>query len=108
MGRSWPALSRFTSGHPIVVYTAARLGLFAALLLPLWLVGARGLPLLVLALVCSGAVSMLLLNGVRGDFSTAVSQHFRGLNQRIDDATRSEDEEQDAPAAQDGAGATGR
>ena len=85
------AFSSFVDRHPVLVYTVARLALFAAVLAPLYLLGMRGFLLLVLAVVLSGVLSLVLLNRVRAGFSSVVSGYFSRVNQRIDAATRAED-----------------
>ncbi|WP_283139170.1 DUF4229 domain-containing protein [Rhizohabitans arisaemae] len=51
--------------HPIVVYSLSRLALFAVSLGVLYLIGARDLLLLVLAIFVSGLASYVLLSGQR-------------------------------------------
>jgi hypothetical protein len=80
--------------HPVLIYTVARLALFAAVLAPLYLLGMRGFLLLVLAVVLSGVLSLVLLNGVRARFSGVLSGYFARINQRIDTATRAEDDDE--------------
>jgi hypothetical protein len=92
------ALARIVEQHPVIIYTLARLVLFLGVLLPLYLLGMRGFVLLGLALVLSGVLSLVLLNGVRSRFSGVLSGYFSGLNQRIDDAARAEDDDDSAPS----------
>ena len=56
-----------------------------------WLTGLRGLMALALAIVISGAISLLLLNRQRDAMSTKVTSFFRRINERIDASTRAED-----------------
>ncbi len=86
------AAARLLQRHPIFVYTLARLALFLAVLAPLYLLGVRGFLLLALALLLSGGLSFVLLNGVRERFSGVLSGFFSRMNQRIDDAARAEDD----------------
>ena len=92
-------MQHFVSGlanqHPIAVYTAARVGLFFAVLLPMYLAGMRGILLLIVAFLGSGALSLVLLDGVRSRFSGRMSGYFTRLNDRIDDAARAEDKAAD-------------
>lgn len=75
-----------------MLYTSARLGVFLAVWLILqWLTGLRGLMALALAIVISGAISLLLLNRQRDAMSTKVASFFRRINERIDASTRAED-----------------
>jgi hypothetical protein len=87
------AVNTVVDRHPVVVYTVARVALFAAVLAPLYLLGLRGFLLLVIAVVLSGVLSLVLLNRVRAGFSSVVSGYFSRVNQRIDAATRAEDDE---------------
>lgn len=69
-----------------------RLAVFLAVwLLIQWITGLRGLMSLALALVVSGAISLLLLNRQRDAMSATVSKFFRRINERIDASTRAED-----------------
>lgn len=82
--------------HPIIWYTLARLVLLAVVLVPLALLGVRGVALLGLGILISGGISLFALDGVRAGFSGQVSGYFSRLNQRIDDAARAEDADLDA------------
>jgi len=46
---------------------------------------------LALAIVISGAISLLLLNRQRDALSSGVARFFRRINERIDASTRAED-----------------
>jgi hypothetical protein len=94
------AINSFVDRHPVLIYTLARLALFAAVLAPLYVLGLRGFLLLVLAVVLSGVLSLVLLNRVRAGFSSVVSGYFSRVNQRIDAATRAEDDDLDASTDQ--------
>ncbi len=85
----------FLQRHSVLVYTAARLALFAVVVGLLYLVGLRSYLLLVVALLVSGAVSLVLLNHQRDAMSSSVSGAFRRINDKIDASTRAEDD--DAP-----------
>lgn len=76
----------------LLVYTGLRLAVFLAVwLLIQWITGLRGLMALALAVVISGAISLLLLNRQRDAMSAGVSRFFRRINERIDASTRAED-----------------
>jgi len=76
----------------LLVYTGLRLAVFLAVwLLVQWLTGLRGLMALALAIVISGAISLLLLNRQRDALSSGVARFFRRINERIDASTRAED-----------------
>lgn len=81
--------------HPVLTYSLARIALFVAIMVPLYLLGVRGFLLLVLAVVLSGVLSLVVLNGLRAAFSDVVSGYFSRINQRIDAASRAEDDELD-------------
>lgn len=74
-----------------IAYTAARILLFAAMLGLLYLVGARGLLLVALALVISGIISFVLLSRQRDAMSGALSARIGNFRQRLEDGTRVED-----------------
>ncbi|MFM7145795.1 MAG: DUF4229 domain-containing protein [Actinomycetales bacterium] len=76
----------------LIMYTSLRLGVFLAVwLIVQWVTGLRGLMALALAIVISGAISLLLLNRQRDAMSTGVARFFRRINERIDASTRAED-----------------
>jgi hypothetical protein len=85
----------FLDKHPGLVYTGSRLGLFVLVLPPMYLAGMRGILLLAFALVVSGLLSLVLLNGLRARMSGEVSGFFSRMNARIDAASRAEDDDED-------------
>ena len=76
-----------------LAYSAARVLLFAVMLGLLYLVGARGLLLVGLALVVSGIVSFVVLSPQRDAMSGALTSRISQFRQRLDEGTRSEDED---------------
>jgi Mn2+/Fe2+ NRAMP family transporter len=83
-----------------LAYTSARMLLLVAALGVFYLIGARGLTLLVLALLASGIVSFVVLSKARDRMSASLTAGLAGLRhragdlgQRIDEGTKSEDEE---------------
>jgi Mn2+/Fe2+ NRAMP family transporter len=76
-----------------LAYTAARILLFAAVLGLLYLVGARGLLLVGLALAISGIVSFIVLSRQRDAMSGAISSRISHARERLDEGTRAEDED---------------
>jgi Protein of unknown function (DUF4229) len=74
-------------------YTAARLLLFVAALLVLYLVGARGLLLVGLALAASGIISFVLLSRQRDAMSGALTARLSSFRQRLDEGARAEDDD---------------
>jgi peptidoglycan/LPS O-acetylase OafA/YrhL len=84
--------------RPALAYTSARILLFVAALPLLYLLGARGLLLVALALVASGIMSFVLLSRQRDAMSSSLSARFRGvrtrvgeLGGRLDEGAKSED-----------------
>jgi hypothetical protein len=83
-----------------LAYTTARILLFVVSMIVLYLVGARGVLLLALALVVSGIASFVLLSRQRDVMSGALAGRLRngraraaGLRTRLDEGARAEDED---------------
>ena len=83
-----------------LAYTSARILLLVASLILLYLVGARGLLLLVLALLVSGILSYVLLARQRDRLSGALSARLRngrqraaGFRTRLEQGAQAEDED---------------
>jgi Mn2+/Fe2+ NRAMP family transporter len=82
-----------------LAYTSARILLFVVGVILLYLVGARGILLLGLALVVSGIASFVLLSKQRDVMSGALAARLRnrrattGLRARLDEGARAEDED---------------
>ena len=74
-------------------YTAARILLFVAVLGVLYLVGARGLPLLGLAVLISGLASFLVLSRQRDAMAGSINSRISNFRQRLDEGTRAEDDD---------------
>jgi hypothetical protein len=90
-------------------YTSARILLFVVAMVVLYLVGARGLLLLALALVVSGIASYVLLSKQRDRMSGSLTSRLgngrrraRGLKTRLDDGARAEDDELEAADSRTG------
>jgi Mn2+/Fe2+ NRAMP family transporter len=86
--------------RPALAYSLARLGLFLAVLLLLYLIGARGLLLFALALLVSGIISFVVLSRQRDAMSSSLSARFRGIRaragqfgDRLDEGAKAEDED---------------
>jgi hypothetical protein len=75
----------------IILYTLARLVIFAATAGVLALFGARGFLLLLLALVISGIVSYVLLSAQRDRMSAAVTRGVRAQRAKFDKSITKED-----------------
>ena len=83
-----------------LAYTSARMLLLVAALGVFYLIGARGLTLLVLALLASGIVSFVVLSRARDRMSASLTSGLSGMRnragefgQRLDEGAKSEDEE---------------
>lgn len=84
--------TRSRSAWSIVLYTALRVVIFAgAWILIEVLTPIHGLFAAAFAIVISGAISMIALNGQRNLMSEALFSFFRRMNARIDASTRAED-----------------
>jgi hypothetical protein len=89
-------------------YTSARILLFVAATGLLYLVGARGILLLALALVVSGIASYVLLSNQRDRMSGALTNRLgngraREFKSRLDEGARIEDDDE-LEAADSGTG----
>ncbi|HLX46944.1 MAG TPA: DUF4229 domain-containing protein [Streptosporangiaceae bacterium] len=83
-----------------LAYTSARMLLLVAALGVFYLLGARGLTLLVLALLASGIVSFVVLSKARDRMSASLTSGLSGarnrvsdFGRRLDEGTKSEDDE---------------
>jgi NADH:ubiquinone oxidoreductase subunit 2 (subunit N) len=74
-----------------VAYTTARILLFVAAAGLIYLAGARGLLLIGLALLLSGAASYVLLSRQRDAMAGALSRRLGSFRSRLDDGARAED-----------------
>jgi uncharacterized protein DUF4229 len=74
-------------------YTAARILIFAAMFGLLYVLGARGLLLIGLALVISGIISFVVLSRQRDAMSGAITSRIGSFRQRLDEGARAEDDE---------------
>ncbi len=76
-----------------VAYTTARILLFVAATGLIYLAGARGLLLLGLALLLSGAASYVLLSRQRDAMAGALRQRLTSFRSRLDAGARAEDDD---------------
>ena len=83
-------------GRAVVVYTAARLGLFLVCVVLGWVAGLSGAPLLIAALVVSGLLSWFVLSRQRIAMGSVVERRVNRLQQRIDARAAAEDAYVDA------------
>lgn len=76
----------------IIVYTALRVALFAAVWLTLELLTPiSGLWAIVLAILISGAISIVVLDRPRDRVGAVAAGFFGGINERIEASARAED-----------------
>jgi hypothetical protein len=75
----------------VLVYTLARLALFAATAGVLYLVGARGFLLLALSIVVSGIISFVLLSRQRDRVSTSVTARAARIRRGLAEGAARED-----------------
>jgi hypothetical protein len=74
-------------------YTAARILLFVVVLGVLYLIGARGLPLLGFAVLISGIASFIVLSRQRDAMAGSIGSRISNFRQRLDEGTRAEDDD---------------
>jgi len=75
-----------------LAYTAVRFVLFAVAVGLIYLAGARGLLLIALALLVSGAASYVLLSRMRDSMASSISRRIESVRSRIDEGSRAEDD----------------
>lgn len=85
--------------HPVLRYTLARLAILAVVAGVLYVLGARGLLLLVFAFLVSGLIAMVALNRTREGAAYGITSAIRSANAKIDAGSRAEDAALDAAAA---------
>ncbi|HUZ23486.1 MAG TPA: DUF4229 domain-containing protein [Streptosporangiaceae bacterium] len=72
-------------------YTVLRLAIFVVALGLLYLAGARGILLLVLAAVISAVTSLVLLARQREAMAGSISRRVTGVREQLDEGTKAED-----------------
>jgi hypothetical protein len=77
----------------VLVYTGLRLAILVAVGGVLYLLGARGLLLLVFAFLISGLIAMVALRRPREGAAYGITSSVRKVNERIDAASRAEDDD---------------
>jgi NADH:ubiquinone oxidoreductase subunit 2 (subunit N) len=75
-----------------LAYTAVRFLLFAVAVGLIYLAGARGLLLIALALLVSGAASYVLLSRMRDSMASSINRRIESVRSRIDEGSRAEDD----------------
>jgi hypothetical protein len=78
--------------HPFLAFLWLRTALLVGVAAVLMLLGLRGVPAVLLALVLSSIVSLFVLNRQRDAVSGALDRRFRSMRQRLDEAASSEDD----------------
>ena len=86
-----PADAASSGRHPIVIYTLKRLLLLMVVGGLLYLVGLRGLFLILFAFLISGVIAMVALKGSREGAAYGITHAVQKVNDRIDASTRAED-----------------
>jgi hypothetical protein len=84
--------------HPVLRYTLARLAILAAVAAVLYILGARGLLLLVFAFLVSGLIAMVALKNTREGAAYGITSAIRSANAKIDAGSAAEDAALDAAA----------
>jgi c-di-AMP phosphodiesterase-like protein len=98
-----------SSAKALIIYTVLRILLFVAVWLTLeFLTPVKGVWALVVAILVSGAISIVLLDRQRNKAGLVAQGFFHRINERIDASARAEDidDEPIAPAADDQASAS--
>jgi hypothetical protein len=85
--------------HPVLRYTLARLAILAVVAAVLYILGARGLLLLVFAFLISGLIAMVALKNTREDAAYGITSAIRSANAKIDAGSAAEDASLDAAQA---------
>jgi Protein of unknown function (DUF4229) len=91
-------------GHPTLVYTTWRIVLFLGTLGGAYLVGLRGLLLVIVAVLGSGLISLFVLTKQRDAMSAAVTERVRRVKDRIDSSAAAEDVEDGEDRSDGGSG----
>ena len=79
--------------HAFLLYNAARLGILVIAFAVFYVVGFRGVALLIVAFLVSGAVSYLALYRLRGDAASGLVSLYWRINDGIDTRSRGEDDD---------------
>lgn len=90
-----PSTTGLRPGPAFLLYGAARLALLAVVLGVLWLLGLRGLPLVMVALLVAGPIAFLLLGRLGVPAGQGLTGAVRSLNDRLDERARAEDGDED-------------
>lgn len=85
--------SSFIDRHPLLTYTAARLGILVACFGVAFALGARELALILIAFIMSALLSFVLLGKLRDRVGAGVNNHFEKLNTEVEDADEESSQE---------------
>lgn len=77
--------------HPVLVYTLQRLGVLIVVGAVLYLLGLRGVWLILFAFLVSGVISAFVLKGAREGASYGITGAVTRVNRRIEESARAED-----------------
>lgn len=77
--------------HPIVLYTIKRFLLLVVVGAVLYLVGIRGVWLILFSFLVSGFIAMIALRGSREGAAYGITHAVKKVNDRIDESSRAED-----------------
>lgn len=75
----------------VIFYTFLRLVILLSFLAVGYLVGLRGLTLIVIGFLLSGIISLFVLNKSRDQFSKSIYNFSKKINKKIDAAAEKED-----------------
>ena len=90
-GPGEPVVAERGGAFAFLLYNLARLGLFLLALALFYLVGFRGIALIVVALLVSGAVSYVALYRLRGAASASLAHGWKSWNQKMEARASAED-----------------
>ena len=88
---SEPDAAASFGAHPVLAYTVKRVLLLAGVGGVLYLVGVRGLWLVLFAFLVSGILAMVVLKDSREGAAYGITGAVRRINERIDASARAED-----------------
>jgi hypothetical protein len=77
--------------HPVLVYTVQRFLVLLAVGLVMYLLGVRGVWLILFAFLVSGVISAFVLKGSREGASYGITGAVTRVNKRIEESARAED-----------------
>jgi len=81
--------------HPVFVYTMLRVAMLAAVGAVFYLIGVRGVWLILFAFLVSGLLSAVVLRRPREGAVLGFTSAYQGINARIDATARAEDGDDD-------------